>query len=71
MKDNDLLYQLALTRVPHIGDMQHAKMLAEIYGSAGKHLSRPQKGTGKIEGIGPARARAIRHFNSFAECERK
>lgn len=70
MKDNDLLYQVALTRVPHIGDV-HAKMLAEIYGSAQNIFHAPKKELEKIEGIGPARARAIRHFNSFAECERE
>ncbi|MFN8245399.1 MAG: helix-hairpin-helix domain-containing protein [Ferruginibacter sp.] len=71
MKDNDLLYQVApLLRVPHIGDV-HAKMLVEIYGSAQNIFHAPKKELEKIEGIGPARARAIRHFNLFAECERE
>jgi len=30
---NDLLYQIALTLVPHIGDI-HAKTLINIYGDA-------------------------------------
>ena len=70
MKDNDLLYQVALTRVPHIGDV-HAKMLAEIYGSAENIFHAPKRNWKDRRHRSCQSPRAIRHFNSFAECERE
>lgn len=62
-----LLYQLALTLVPHIGPVQ-AKILLqhcepeEIFHAKKSWLE-------KLEGIGPVRAAAIRDFTDFSEAE--
>lgn len=66
--DNDLLYQLALTKVPYIGDV-HAKMLLHVYGDARSVFHSPKKQLEKIEGIGSVRATAIRDFTDFSSCE--
>jgi DNA processing protein len=66
--NNDLLYQLALTRVINIGDV-HAKSLINIYGSAAAVFKAPKKQLEKIEGIGSIRANNIKHFNDFKTCE--
>jgi DNA processing protein len=65
---NDLLYQLALTRVPLIG-LIHAKLLVEHFGTAAAIFKASPTQLGKIEGIGPAKAKAIRQFTSFDEVE--
>lgn len=65
----DLLYQLALTSVPHIGPVQ-AKILLQ-------HLNAPEifrakkSWLEKIEGIGPIRASAITGFRDFRTCEKE
>ncbi len=66
--NNDLLYQLALTRVTNIGDV-HAKSLVHFYGSAVAVFKAPKKQLEKIEGIGSIRANNIKHFNDFKTCE--
>jgi len=63
----ELLYQLALTLVPHIGPVQ-AKILlqhceAEEIFHAKKHFLE------KIEGIGPVRAESIKQFSNFDKAE--
>lgn len=68
MKNNDLLYQLALIRVPHIGHI-HAKLLAEHFGSAAAVFKARTAQLEKIEGIGSIRAAAIRQFTGFEEAE--
>ncbi len=65
---NDLLYQLALTRIPHIGDI-HAKALVQIYGDAASIFNAPKKELEKIEGIGTIRANSIKRFHDFTICE--
>jgi DNA processing protein len=69
---NELLYQLALTQVPHIGDVQ-AKVLLQYLGSASAVFKAKQSQLDKIEGIGEVRARAIKTFDDFhlAETEIK
>ncbi len=63
----DLLYQLSLTLVPHIGPVQ-AKILLqhcepeEIFHAKKIFLE-------KIEGIGTIRAESIKKFNGFDEAE--
>jgi len=65
----ELLYQVALTLVPHIGPVQ-AKILlqhceAEEIFRAKKHFLE------KIEGIGPVRAASIKRFNEFSTAEQE
>ena len=62
--NNDLLYQVALTRIPNIGDV-HAKALVNIYGNAAAIFKAPKKQLEHIEGIGTTRANSIKHFNDF------
>ncbi len=66
--NNDLLYQVALTHVPNIGDV-HAKALVNIYGNAAAIFKAPKKQLENIEGIGTIRANSIKHFNDFKTCE--
>lgn len=63
----ELLYQVALTMVPHIGPVQ-AKILLqhceaeEVFKAKKQYLE-------KIGGIGPARAAAIKSFTGFSRAE--
>lgn len=65
---NDLLYQLALIRVPHIGPI-HAKLLLEHFGTASAIFKARTSQLEKIPGMGTVRAAAIRGFSAFAEAE--
>ncbi len=65
---NELLYQVALTLVPHIGDV-HAKTLVTQYGSAAAVFRARRKELEYIDGIGAVRARSIREFNDFSRAE--
>jgi len=67
---NDLPYQLALTQVPHIGAV-HAKTLASHFGTAAAIFKASAAQLGKIEGIGPARAAALKSFNNFDSAEKE
>ena len=66
--NNDLLYQLALTLVPNIGDVQ-AKALINCYGDAASIFKAPKKQLENIDGIGTIRASNIKSFSKFASCE--
>ncbi len=66
--NNDLLYQIALTLVPNIGDV-HAKALVNIYGSAESIFKAPKRQLEQIEGIGTVRAASIKTFREFSCCE--
>jgi DNA processing protein len=65
---NDLLYQIALTLVPNIGDV-HAKSLVNIYGDAQSIFKAKKKDLENIEGIGTVRASSIKSFNNFQSSE--
>lgn len=69
---SELLYQLALTLVPTIGDV-HAKVLVQHFGDASSIFKAKQSILEKIDGIGEVRAKAIKSFNNFdvAETELK
>ena len=69
MKD-DLLYQLALTLVPNIGDVQ-AKILVQHFGTAASIFKAPKSALEKLEGIGTIRAKSIKEFNEFAVAEKE
>jgi DNA processing protein len=64
----NLLYQIALTLVPNIGDVR-AKALLEHFGEAENIFKAPKKSLENIEGIGTIAANAIKHFNDFKICE--
>ena len=66
--NDDLLYQVALTLIPNIGDV-HAKALINIYGNAESIFKAPKKDLEKIEGIGMVRAKSIKDFNNFQSSE--
>src|SRR4026209_1872060 len=65
---NDLVYQLALTEIPHIGWVQ-AKILAQHFGEAEKIFKAKLSMLEKIEGIGTIRASSIKRFNDFSNAE--
>lgn len=54
----DLLYQIALTLVPNIGDVD-AKALVNLYGNAQAVFKAKKKELENIEGIGTVRANSI------------
>ena len=66
--NNDLLYQIALTLVPNIGDI-HAKALINIYGNAESIFKAKRKELESIEGIGTIRAKSIKEFENFSSSE--
>src|SRR4051812_9440858 len=65
---NDILYQVALTLVPNIGDF-HAKALINRYGDAQSIFKAKKKDLEQMEGIGTVRANNIKAFSSFESCE--
>ncbi len=65
---NDLLYQIALTLIPNIGDV-HAKALVNIYGDAQSIFKAKKKELESIEGIGTIRAGSIKAFSNFQSSE--
>ncbi len=66
--NNDLLFQIALTLVPHIGSV-HARVLINTFGDAGSIFRARKKELEHIEGIGAVRARSIRQFSDFSSSE--
>lgn len=67
---NDLIYQIALTLVPNIGDV-HAKALINIYGDAQSIFKATKKELEAIEGIGTVRAKSIKDFSDFTSSEQE
>ena len=65
---NDLLYQIALTLIPNIGDV-HAKALVNIYGDAQSIFKAKKKELEAIDGIGTVRANSIKAFADFTSSE--
>jgi DNA processing protein len=65
---SDLLYRIALTLVPQIGDVR-AKALVNIYGDARSVFKARKKELEKIDGIGTTRAKSIAAFAGFALAE--
>jgi DNA processing protein len=65
---DDLLYQIALTRVPQIGDV-HAKILVQTLQTASAVFSTSKRQLEKIEGIGTVRAASIKSFTDFNRIE--
>ena len=65
---SDLLYQIALTLVPNIGDVR-AKALIETFGDAASIFKTPKKHLEAIDGIGTIAANSIKDFTDFKVCE--
>ena len=67
---NDLLYQLALTLVSNIGDVQ-AKILVQHFGNAQSIFSASRSQLERIEGIGSVRAKSIKDFADYDLAEKE
>lgn len=66
---NNLVYHIALTLVPNIGDV-HAKVLLQAYNNDAQKIFTARKGElDKIPGIGSVRARSIKDFTGFKRAE--
>jgi len=65
---SDLLYQIALTLVPNIGNV-HAKTLVATYGDAQSVFKAKKKDLENMEGIGTVRANSIKAFDNFQSSE--
>lgn len=68
MCTNELLYQMALTRVPQVGDVQ-ARLLLQRFGSAAAVFKARKSQLERLEGIGSVRAENICRFSGFAVAE--
>src|SRR6476619_317011 len=68
--NSELLYQLALTLVPNIGDVQ-SKILINHFGDASAIFKANKIELGKIEGVGEVRARSIKEFRDFYSAEQE
>ena len=66
--NNELLYQIALTQIPYVGDV-HAKTLISVFQEASAVFKARKRHLEKVEGIGRVRASLIKAFNDFSECE--
>jgi DNA processing protein len=67
---SELLYRLALTLVPNIGDVQ-AKLLVQHYGSASAVFKANRSELEKLEGMGEVRASSITRFKDFSDAEKE
>ncbi|MEQ1553047.1 MAG: DNA-processing protein DprA [Ferruginibacter sp.] len=65
---NDLLYQIALTLIPNIGDVR-AKALLDVFGDAESIFKASKKNLESIDGIGIVAASSIKNFSDFKVCE--
>jgi len=63
----DIVYQIALTRIPQIGPVQARFLLARL--SLREIFTVSEHVLEKIEGVGRVRAASIRQFRQFAEVE--
>lgn len=70
MKNVELFYQLALTLVPHVGDVR-AKALINHFGSAEAIFKAKLHDIERIEGMGTLGASAIKAFDDFSLAEKE
>lgn len=68
--NNDLLYRIALTLVPNIGDV-YARALLSHFGNAEAIFKATKKQLESIEGMGTVRAGSIKKFNDFSLAEKE
>ena len=64
----ELLYQIALTLVPNIGDVR-AKALINHFGEASSVFHASKRAFEAIEGIGPKAVDSILQFKDFSRAE--
>ncbi|HTN06116.1 DNA-processing protein DprA [Agriterribacter sp.] len=65
---SDLLYHIALTMVPNIGDV-HARALLQYFGDAEKVFAARKSSLDKFPGIGTIRSKSIKTFSHFQRAE--
>lgn len=68
--DTELIYQLSLCHVPHIGNV-HAKQLCDMFGSASAVFNAPLHELERIENIGAIKAKSIKNFRDFSRAEKE
>lgn len=66
--NNELIYRIALTKVPNIGSVQ-AKLLALHFGSAEAIFKASKKELEELEGIGNVKAKSIKSYEGFDEIQ--
>ncbi|HEX5026918.1 MAG TPA: DNA-processing protein DprA [Agriterribacter sp.] len=64
----DLFYHIALTMVPHIGDV-HAKELLQHFGEAERVFAARKSELDRFPGIGTVRSKSIKSFTGFKRVE--
>lgn len=64
----DLVYQIALTQIPRIGDV-HAKVLLQHFGSAEAVFAARRRDLEALPGIGTVRANSVKYFTDFSSSE--
>jgi DNA processing protein len=67
---SELVYRLALTLVPSIGDV-HARQLVEHFGNATSVFNASIQQLEKVEGLGPSKALCIQRFTDFDKAEKE
>src|SRR5438309_717716 len=68
--NSEIVYRLALTLVPNIGDVQ-ARLLLQHFGEASSVFKAPKRQLEHIEGIGSVRADSIKAFSDFQLAEKE
>lgn len=68
--NNDLLYRIAITKIPNIGHV-HAKQLIRNFDCIADIFKASKSRLEKIEGIGSIRAASIKSFKAFSICEKE
>jgi len=68
--DNELIYKIALTKIPNIGNV-HAKSLMHIFREPAQIFKASKSHLEKIEGIGAVRANSIKAFKDFDDCKKE
>jgi DNA processing protein len=68
--DNELIYKIALTKIPNIGNV-HAKSLMQIFKEPAQIFKASKFNLEKIEGIGSVRASSIKAFKDFDVCKKE
>ncbi len=66
----ELLYQVALTLVPNIGDV-HAKALVNYFGNAEAIFTAHKKELAALDGMGSVRVSSIKNFHDFDRAEKE
>jgi DNA processing protein len=68
--DNELMYKMALTKIPNIGNV-HAKSLMQVFKEPSQIFKASKFHLEKIEGIGSVRANSIKTFKDFDDCKKE